>query len=166
MIAVCTNQTRKITYKRTRHISPGAALAFFTRAQWWDWYNLDDVAWRLRHCLYLASAWHGRKMVGMAMLTGDGRIDVELYALVVDPEYRKLGIGSELMRMVMARIATLRPYLFYLEVPAKRTQKFYRRFGFRQNTRSRLMEHGPTARSYVHELRLARRRNSKPRAVR
>jgi len=154
---------RNITYKQTKRIPVGAAHAFFQRTQWWDWFSRSDAEWRLKHCLYLATAWHGRRMVGMAMLTGDGRIDVELYALVVERFYRRMGIGTTLMKMVMHRVAQLSPYIFYLESLDSRSDKFYRRFGFRCNKRTKLMEHGPTANTVVTQIRQMRRRNNRPR---
>lgn len=99
-------------------------------------------------------------MVGITLLTGDGRIDVELYALVVEEAYRGMGIGTTLMNMVMARVGKLSPYMFYLEALDKRSEKFYRRFGFRQNRRTQLMEHGPTANTFVDQIRRTRRQNA------
>ena len=99
-----------IVYKSTKEISPRAALGMHRRTQWWDWYTLSDMKWRIEHALYVATAWKGRKMVGMALLTGDGRIDVNLTLLLVDKPCRGNGIGSSLMNMVLAKVERLRPY--------------------------------------------------------
>jgi len=136
----------RIRYRSSKNIPPRKAHAFFRRAGWWDWYTLAEVRWRLARALYVASAWDGEKMVGLVLLTGDGRLDVELRALVVEEAYRNRGIGSTLMKMAGAKVQKLRPCAFNLSVIERRTARFYRRFGFRQKRGTWLMEHGPTAR--------------------
>lgn len=149
---------RKITYRKTKRIAAQTLLAFFRRALWWDWYTPTDVAWRVQRALFVATAWHGRKIVGVAMLTGDGRLDAELRVLVVDDDYQREGIGTHLMEMVMVEVERLQPCLFRLLVAEKRIERFYRRFKFRKHHDTWLMEHGPTIRRLHQRVERSRRR--------
>lgn len=149
---------RKIAYRKNKRIAAQTLLAFFRRNLWWDWYTPTDVAWRIHHALFLATAWHGRKIVGVAMLTGDGRLDVELRVLVVDDDYQRQGIGTHLMNMCMAEAERLQPCMFRLLVPEKRTERYYRRFKFRKHRDTWPMEHAPTARRLQHRVATSRKR--------
>jgi GNAT superfamily N-acetyltransferase len=112
--------------------------------RWRDWLSLDDVRWFLDHSLYVASAWTGRKCVGIGVVVGDGRISAFLATLVVEAAYQRRGIGTALMKKIVARVERLRPYCFGLDIFERRTARFYRRFGFTLNKGSWLMEHKPT----------------------
>ena len=90
-----------ITYRTDKRIAAGAVGALFKRNEWCHWFTDEDIRWYLHHALSVVSAWRGRRAVGIAVVTGDGRIVMELSTLVVDHEYRGAGIGTALMSMVL-----------------------------------------------------------------
>ncbi|HUU42515.1 MAG TPA: GNAT family N-acetyltransferase [Planctomycetota bacterium] len=135
----------RITYRRARRLPPGAVRALFKRNGFYDWFTLADTEWYLRHALFVASAWDGRRAVGIATLTGDGRVNVELDALVVDEDYRRRGIGGGLLETAVAKAETLKPHHFQAQVHERSTERFYGKFGFTRNRSTWLVEHAPTA---------------------
>lgn len=135
----------KVTFKSTKRISASAVQALFRRNRWYDWFTLADVGWYLQHALYVVTAWDGTKAVGLAALTGDGRINAWLDTLIVDGEYRSQGIGTSLTERIVARAEQLNPYYFQLDVYQEATERFYAQFGFTKNIGTWLLEHKPTA---------------------
>ena len=147
---------RKITFRTGKQISPAAVRAFFKRCQWYDWFTLQDVVHYLKKVLYIATAWHGRKIVGCAALTGDGRNDVFLDSLVVDYAYQRGGIGTALIEMALDKVNKLKPYHFQIQAFDKNTERFYKRFGFVRNDGTWLLEHKPTADKLRAKVKLIR----------
>ena len=133
-----------ITFKTTKAISPRALQILFQRNEWSDWWSLADIKWYLSHCLFAVSAWEGRNLVGIGVLTGDGRIAVNLDKLLVDVRYRGQGICKELIRRAVEKAESLRPFYFQTDVYQKSTERIYRRFGFRKNRGTWLLIHDPT----------------------
>lgn len=134
----------KITYKTTKTISPRSVHAFFRRTAWNDWFTVPDVQWYLESALFVVSAWHGRKLVGIGVLTGDGRIEVQLNALVVEEPYQRQGIGAAMLDCIVQKVDALEPYWFQTDVCEAHTERLYARFGFRPNRGQRLLLHHPT----------------------
>jgi GNAT superfamily N-acetyltransferase len=52
------------------------------------------------------AAWHGHRLVGIARVLSDGHRYAALAELVVDPEFRRRGIGKALVRRVAAGVQT------------------------------------------------------------
>jgi GNAT superfamily N-acetyltransferase len=112
--------------------------------QWHDWLTLEDVRWYLDHALYVASAWDGRQCVGVAVLTGDGRINTHLDTIVVNETHQGRGIGAALMQKIMAKVERSQPYYMQLDVYQERTERWYAQFGFVRNEGTWLLTHKPT----------------------
>ena len=136
---------KNIRFRTVKNVSASAVRALFRRNQWYDWFSVKDVEWYLRHALFIASAWHGRQAVGLAVLTGDGRISIELDTLIVDKNLRGKGIGKTLIEMVVAKAEHLGPYYFKVEVFEKRTENLYAKLGFQPNKGTWLLGHKGTA---------------------
>lgn len=141
----CAVSRTAIRLRTSRRISAKAVHDLFLRMQWHDWLTPEDVRWYLDHALYVASAWNGRRCVGVAVLAGDGRINAWLDTIVVDEEYQGRGIGTALVKRIMARVERLRPYYMQLDVYQERTERWYAQFGFVRNKGTWLLEHKPTA---------------------
>ena len=146
----------RVMLRTTRRISANAVHALFARMQWHDWFTREDVRWYLDHALYVASAWDGRRCVGVAVLDGDGRINTRLDTIVVDEAYQGRGVGTALVRKIMARVERLQPYYMQLDVYQRRTEHWYAQFGFVRNKGTWLLEHKPTADRMRRAVRVAR----------
>ncbi|GAF83373.1 unnamed protein product [marine sediment metagenome] len=150
-----------IKFKTTRTIPPRAVQILVRRNEWSDWWSLQDIKWYLSRCLFVASAWNGQRLVGLGTLTGDGRISVNIGTLLVDAPFPGQGIGQELIRRMVEKAESLQPYYFQTDVYQKSTERLYRRFGFRLNKGTWLLEHGPTCNSWVPKAMSDRKRRRK-----
>ena len=134
----------KITYRTAKGLSSRTVRSFFRRTEWNDWFSTSDVESYLKSAVLVVSAWHSRKLVGIGILTGDGKIEVKLDALVVDAAYQRKGIGTAMLGRIVKKVEKLRPYWFMTDVCEDHTEKLYARCGFRPNTGQRLLFHNPT----------------------
>ena len=150
----------KITYKTSKKISATAILSLFRRNEWREWFAPKDADDLLRHAIFVASAWQGPKAVGIATLFGDGRFYVHLDTLLVDEQFRRQGIGTTLMDLVMQKVAKLKPHYCEHDTHEDWLVSFYERFGFEVGDRPQLT-HKPTNDGLARYVEKRRRRLSK-----
>ena len=129
-----------IVVKPGTDIPSSVVRELFVRNQWNDWLSEEDIEWYLGHSHYVASAWDGSHLVGIAVLVGDGRKYLELENLLVDTDYRRKGIATALMTHVMEAVDRAKPYAVKIEVFEEETEAFYRAFGFTRNEGTWLLE--------------------------
>ena len=133
-----------IAYSDSKALSSRKVQALFRRLEWSDWWTQSDIDWYLEHALRVDSAWDGQRLIGMGVLTGDGRIDVHLSMLIVDGPFRRRGIGSEIVARLVDEVRQMKPYHFQTDVFSDDAERLYRRFGFRRNEGTWLLDHEPT----------------------
>jgi len=75
----------------------------------------------------LVTAWDNDTLVGLGNAISDGYLVVYYPHLLVSPEYQRRGIGTELMRRLMARY---RGFHQHMIVADGRALDFYRKCGF------------------------------------
>ena len=75
----------------------------------------------------LVSAWEGNKLVGLGNAISDGYLVVYYPHLLVLPDYQGRGIGTELMRRLVARSKGFHQQML---VADGRALDFYRKCGF------------------------------------
>ena len=75
----------------------------------------------------LVTAWDGPRLVGLGNAISDGWLVVYYPHLLVLPEYQGRGIGTELMRRLLARYAGFHQHIL---VADGRALDFYRKCGF------------------------------------
>lgn len=80
------------------------------------------------HSTLVLSAWDGERLVGVSRALSDTIARACLYDLVVDPEYRNQGIGSELVKRCVNRYPTCE----WLLETTKEIAGFYRLLGFKE----------------------------------
>ena len=145
----------KVVIKDTNQIPWAAILDLFRRNEWREWYSPEDTQYLLEKALCIASAWDGNKAVGIGVLWGDGRFYTRIDTLLVDEEYRKQGIGTKLVQVLMECVDSLRPHYCELDTHEDWMAKFYQGFGF-DITEGPWMDHQPTSQrlsDYVNDQR-------------
>ena len=136
----------KITYRTSKQVSASAILSLFRRNEWREWLTLRDTEDLLQYALFVASAWHGRRAVGIATLFGDGLFYTRLDTLLVDEPYRRQGIGSQLVELVVEKVDELGPHYCEHDTHEEWLVHFYERFGFELEKGPLLMlDHRPTS---------------------
>lgn len=116
-----------IRYVERPAVSNEALNGLFEAA--WPAHEPADFARTLAHCLTHYCAYAGERLVGFVKVAWDGDYHAFLLDPTVHPEFRRRGIGSELVRLAIeaARAAGLG----YLHVDFEPDlAEFYRRSGF------------------------------------
>jgi GNAT superfamily N-acetyltransferase len=116
-----------LTYTISPLVSSESLNALFA-ASWPD-YNPSDFGPVLAHSLLYVCAWDGDRLVGFVNVAWDGGIHAFLLETTVHPDWRRNGVGSELVRRA-AEAAKARG-IHWLHVDYEpHLAAFYRRCGF------------------------------------
>src|SRR5438094_990585 len=100
-----------VQYSETRHLPLESVLALY-RANCWSSAEKPELLHKALLASHsLATAWDGSKLVGLGNAISDGYLVVCYPHLLVLPEYQGHGIGTRLMRMLMARYAGFHQHL-------------------------------------------------------
>jgi ribosomal protein S18 acetylase RimI-like enzyme len=116
-----------VHYSDRRDLPPDGLIALYQANDWSsaEKPELLHKALVASHSLY--SAWDGSKLVGLGNAISDGFLVVYYPHLIVLPEYQGRGIGTELMRRLMAHYAGFHQHML---VADGRAIDFYRKCGF------------------------------------
>jgi GNAT superfamily N-acetyltransferase len=116
-----------INYSETRELTPESVLALY-RANEWSSANKPELlhkALLASHSLF--TAWDDTRLVGLGNAISDCYLVVYYPHLLVLPEYQRRGIGTELMRRLMARYKGFHQHMLVADEGAL---DFYRKCGF------------------------------------
>ena len=92
-----------ITYSENRDIPLDAILRLYSAVEWSSANKPNELRGALLNSHSLLTAWDGGRLVGLGNAISDGHLVVYYPHLLVDPEFQRKGIGSELMRRLMAK---------------------------------------------------------------
>lgn len=81
--------------------------------------------------LLTLAAYEGKTLVGLVRAVGDGETVVLVQDLLVCPQYQRRGVGTALMRALMARFAGVRQLQLVTD-ETERTTAFYHSLGLRE----------------------------------
>ena len=105
-------------------------LHLYQAVGWTNYTNQPQMlAQALSHSLATYLARDGEKIVGLVRLVGDGFSSVFVQDLIVLPSYQRQGIGSNLMKEVLADYKGA----YQVQLATEQTEKtlgFYRSLGF------------------------------------
>ena len=118
-----------IQFSETRELSIESVLALYRANEWSSAEKPELLHKGLLSSHSLVTAWDGAKLVGLGNAISDGYLVVYYPHLLVLPEYQGRGIGTELMRRLMARYQGFHQHML---VADGRALDFYRKCGFRR----------------------------------
>ncbi len=113
---------------------------FKRNAFWAQERSAGDVERAFRHSHPVVTVWDGQRMVGFGRATTDTIYRAVLWDVVVDLDYRRMGIGRKLVETLISHPdveSVERVYLF-----TTHQQGFYERIGFVENTSTTLVLKG------------------------
>ena len=108
----------------------GEILDLYARVGWTN-YTADPQMLRRAYAdsLCVLGAFEGRKLLGVIRAVGDGASIVYVQDIIVHPDHQRKGIGTRLMREILARFADI--YQIVLSTDdTEKTKAFYRSMGF------------------------------------
>lgn len=116
-----------IHYSDTRELALESILPLYSANEWSSAQKPELLHKALLASHSLFTAWNGRRLVGLCNAISDGYLVVYYPHLLVLPEYQGQGIGTELVRRLMARYAGFHQHML---VADGRALDFYRKCGF------------------------------------
>ena len=116
-----------IQYSDNRDLPRDAVIALYRANGWSSAEKPDLLLPALRASHSLISAWDGTKLVGLGNAISDGYLVVYYPHLLVLPEYRRRGIGKQIMKMLIARYKDFHQHIIMADSQAL---NFYRKCGF------------------------------------
>ena len=118
-----------IQIKETRDIPIKAVVALYQSLDWSSAEKPAPLHKALLASHSLVTAWRGRRLVGLGNTLSDGHLVVYYSHLLVDPEFQGIGIGTLLMRRLMAHYSGFHQQLL---VADGRAIGFFRKCGFQR----------------------------------
>jgi len=119
--------TPTIHYSETRELPLDSVVALYRANEWSSADKPELLHKALMASHSLVTAWDGPTLVGLGNAISDGHLVVYFPHLLVLPEYQGRGIGTELMRRLMAHY---RDFHQQMLVADGRALDFYRKRGF------------------------------------
>lgn len=107
-------------------------LSLYTSVGWTAYTdNPLRVQAAFANSLFTLAAWDDSKLVGIIRVVGDGNTVILIQDLLIYPEYQRRGIGSRLVRAVLAKYKTVYQIQLLTEINDKNIS-FYQAVGFQQ----------------------------------
>ena len=120
--------TAGIEYRVPAEIPPGEAAELYVEAGWMTKPDAGEVRRMLQGTFAVSAAFHQGRLIGFMRAFSDGVSDAYLLDLVVRTEYRKLGIGRNILERLAEYLRTL-GIGWILCIGAPGTAGFYARTG-------------------------------------
>ncbi|AUT00817.1 GNAT family N-acetyltransferase [Nostoc sp. CENA543] len=120
---------QSIQYKDTYDINQNTILTLYQANQWSSAEKPDLLYQALINSHSLISAWHEDKLVGLGNAISDGFLVVYYPHLLVLPDYQNQGIGSQIIKMLIARYDGFHQHILLAENQAI---NFYKKVGFQR----------------------------------
>lgn len=120
----------EISFRLDKDFDVGAWLDLYLAADWNRDWTADNAAVMVAHAYLIITAWRGDEIVGTLTVLSDGLNFAIIDDVVVRPDNRRQGIGSQLIRLAAGRVGHLQPHLE--AVPG--IARFYEKLGFVANT--------------------------------
>jgi ribosomal protein S18 acetylase RimI-like enzyme len=104
---------------------------FDVHAFWARDRRIEDLRIAIEHSDPTLSVWDGDALIGFARATSDGIYRAMIWDVVIDEQYRGLGLGRRLVNTLISHPALARVERVYLTT--SHHQNFYERLGFVRN---------------------------------
>ena len=98
-----------------------------------NWPICDEKCFEMaiKNSLHFVSVYNCQQIIGMGRVVGDSVLCFYLHDIIVDPAYRKKGIGTEIVTNLLTYIKkNACPNATILLMAHKGSEDFYRSFGF------------------------------------
>lgn len=116
-----------IQYRETRDLPLESVVALYRANEWSSAQKPQQLHKALVNSHSLVTAWDDVTLVGLGNAISDGHLVVYYPHLLVLPNYQGRGIGTELMRRLMAHYPGFHQHML---VADGRALDFYRKCGF------------------------------------
>jgi len=122
---------KEITYRIIKEADNEQLVKLYRTAGWWSEKNdnIDFLSDLVRNSFLFIGAYDGEDLIGMGRSLSDGVSDAYIQDVTVLPEYRKRGIGGEIIKTIVKNLhARGIKWIGLIGEPG--TQHFYEELGF------------------------------------
>ena len=119
--------SRELSYTETRDLDLDAVVRLYAANGWSSANKPNALTQALRNSKSVISAWAGDQLVGLGNALSDGFLVVYYPHLLVYPDYQGQGIGTEILRRLMAKYHGFHQHIL---VADGCSVEFYRKRGF------------------------------------
>lgn len=102
----------------------------YKSANWLAYLKDDEKLKRaFKNSIYLLGAFEHNKLIGFIRCLGDGEHIVIVQDLIVDPNYYRQGIGTNLFKAVSEKYKDVRSFCLFTDIHDIRDNEFYKSLG-------------------------------------
>ncbi|WP_414567671.1 GNAT family N-acetyltransferase [Nostoc sp. CCY 9925] len=108
-------------------------------AFWAKGRSIEDLSIAIANSEPVICVWDSQRLIGFARATSDGIYRATIWDVVIHPEYRNSGLGSNLVETVLSH-----PRMRWVErvyLMTTHQQEFYKKIGFQPNTTTTMVLH-------------------------
>ena len=128
-----------ITYKDHKEITDSVLLPLYNDAGWTAYTKEPKILESaVRNSLYVLTAWHADKLVGLLRIIGDGLTIVYIQDILVLKSYKRMGIGTKLMEIALQKFNSVRQKVLLTE-DNDEARGFYESLGFQSADKGKLV---------------------------
>ncbi len=128
-----------ITYKEFGCELLEQVMLLYRSENWNIYAERDQVRSAFDHSLYILGAFECEKLLGFIRCLGDGEYDIYVSDLIVDQEYRRLGIGKALLSKSMKKFNHVENFVLMTGLEEEGNKRFYRAMGMKEFKENRLI---------------------------
>ncbi len=119
-----------IDFESSDELSENELKELYNDAGWSSYTNdMGRLADAVRSSLLNVTARDGKELVGLVRCVGDGKTIVYIQDILVKSRYKRRGIGTELIRIVLKKFIDVRQIVLLTDEDEV-TKKFYESVGF------------------------------------
>ena len=123
-----------ITFSTQKEFSVEDLFALYDSVGWTAYTkDITGLQAGLAQSSLVISAWEGKILVGLIRALTDGQTMAYIQDILVRPEYHKQGLGSQLMRQMLAKLEGIRQIVLMTDSGEENAplHDWYRSFGFK-----------------------------------
>ncbi|UCD20991.1 MAG: GNAT family N-acetyltransferase [archaeon] len=123
----------KLKYLEKKSIEPEQLFSLHRSVRWTTNKNKQKqkkiIYKEYKNSQIVVSAWNGKELVGVIRALTERVKNGMIFGLVVKQKYRSLGVGTKLIKKCIKKYPKIR---WYLRSENSKTDKFYKRRGFKK----------------------------------
>ncbi|MDZ8184708.1 MAG: GNAT family N-acetyltransferase [Nostoc sp. ChiSLP02] len=116
-------------------------------AFWAKGRSIEDLSIAIANSEPVISVWDNNQLVGFARATSDGIYRATIWDVVIHPEYRNSGLGTNLVKTVLNHPRMRLVERVYLMTTHQ--EEFYKKIGFQPNNTTTMVLHNLANLSYL-----------------
>lgn len=120
----------EITLKRRKNLEEKHVMDLYEDAGWTSYTNdMLKLMESIKSSLLVVTAWEEENLIGLIRAVGDGLTIVYIQDILVKKSYKRMGIGTRLLKEVLKEYKDVRQKVLLTD-ESKETRGFYEENGF------------------------------------